>query len=153
MIESERKFKLKFLPAGLASVKIKQAYLMLAEGKQLRVRITESDNELKSHICYKANVDGSITDKHEYEYQIPNDDALELFNTTNIRLNKIRYTTNYNGCHVDIDIYPNGMQIVEIETPENKNLTALPDYCGEELTGLREFSNIKIALSNAGMVS
>ena len=151
MIESERKFKLKYLPSGLESFEIKQAYLMLAEGKQLRVRITQSADDIKSHICYKANVEGSVTDKHEYEYQIPNDHALELFNSTNIRLSKTRYSTNHQGGHVDIDIYANGLQVVEIETPAGIELTHLPDYCGEELTGLREYSNIKLALLNAGI--
>jgi adenylate cyclase len=151
MIESERKFKLQFLPSGLQSVEIKQAYLMLAEGKQLRVRITQSTHDIKSYLCYKANVEGSATDKHEYEYQIPNEDALELFNATNIRLTKTRYSTEYKDCHVDIDLYPNGLQVVEIETSEGIELTDLPDYCGEELTGLHEYSNIKLALLNAGI--
>ena len=151
MIESERKFKLKFLPSGLESVEIKQAYLMLGEGKQLRVRITQSATDIKSYICYKANVGGSLTDKHEYEYQIPNEDALELYNSTNIRLFKTRYKTKYQACQVDIDIYPNGLQVVEIETPAGVELTHLPDYCGDELTGLREYSNIKLALLNAGI--
>ena len=150
MIESERKFKLKYLPTGLEFVQIKQAYLMLAEGKQLRVRITQSKNDITSHICYKAKVAGSITDKHEYEYQIPYEEALELHNSTDIRLTKTRYPTDYNNGHVDIDIYPNGLQVVEIEIPQGIELTTRPDYCGEELTGLREFSNIRLALLNAG---
>jgi CYTH domain-containing protein len=47
---------------------------------------------------------------------------------------------------VDIDVLDNGKSWVEIEF--KKDLKSLPDYCGEEITGNKEYSNIQIALGN-----
>lgn len=154
MLERERKFKLKFMPKDTApALVIRQAYLMLSDGKQLRVRITQTDDITVSYICYKASVSGSQTDKNEFEYQIPNEDAIELFNSTDLQLNKIRYSKSLGFSHADIDIYPNGLEIVEIETPENVTLNELPDFCGEEITGIKEYSNIYLALQNESAVA
>ena len=149
MLERERKFKLKYMPEGLGNgTSIRQAYLMLEDGKQLRVRLANTDGSTVAHICYKANVEGSATDKHEYEYQIPAEDGLELFNSTDLRLTKQRYKSSFGQCQVDIDVYPGGLSVVEIEMPEGVELNSLPDYCGEEVTGQKEYSNIALAIKN-----
>lgn len=145
--EKERKFKLKHLPNGMplksfASVNIKQGYLMFEGNKHLRVRIY---NDHYGFICFKTII--SDQEKNEYEYEIPLEEALELYNSTNIKLEKTRIPTfdDY-GNHIDIDIYPNGLQVVEIEFDEFP--PALPDYFGEEVTGQKEYSNIYIAKQN-----
>ena len=102
--------------------------------------------ERERNICYKASVAGSATDKNEFEYRIPNEDAFELFNSTDLQVNKIRYSKSLGFSHADIDIYKDGLEIVEIETPDNVTLNELPDFCGEEITGIKEYSNIYLAL-------
>src|SRR5208283_617884 len=95
MIEQERKFKLKYLPDNLKylpdnlyCLSIKQAYLMLTDHKQLRVRI--SDNHF-AFICYKSYI--STTLRNEYEYEIPIEEGQELYDSSNIKLEKKRYRT------------------------------------------------------------
>lgn len=143
--EKERKFILKYLPENInIPVKIKQAYLMLnGEDKtQLRVRIVERNiYNIDAYICYKKCLDS--TSRDEYEYEIPIIDAFELFNSSKYQLTKERYQFMYKGNNVDIDIYPNGLAVVEIEFEDE--LTEIPDFCGDEVTGQREYSNIYLA--------
>jgi CYTH domain-containing protein len=139
MIEKERKFILKHLPSDLYHMeRIQQGYLMFDGNKHLRVRIID-DNI--GFITIKTIV--SDTTKIEYEYEIPLEDAIELMNSTDITLRKVRYKTLFDGNLVDIDIYENGLSVVEIEYQDQLN--NIPDYCGKEITGKKKYSNIRIA--------
>lgn len=145
MIEKERKFKLKYpVFDGLKGVRIKQGYLMVKGKKHLRVRIIEGKT-ITATLTYKSKID-EVT-KLEYEYEIPINEALELYNSTDVKLEKTRYKTKFDGNQVDIDVLDNGKCWVEIEF--ERELKKLPDYCGEEVTGNKEYSNIQIALSNS----
>jgi adenylate cyclase len=142
MIEKERKFLMKYQPSDLYHMeRIEQGYLMFDGPKHLRVRIID---DMVGFITLKTIVND--TTKIEYEYEIPLDDAKEMMNSTNIKLRKTRYKTHYDGNPVDIDIYPSGLSVVEIEY--STELTNIPDYCGKEITGKKEYSNIKIARKN-----
>lgn len=141
MLEKERKFKLKYLPGGLVPQKIKQGYLMFEGKKHLRVRIT--DNK-KAELAFKTILSKEI--KKEFEYDIPLKDAKDMYNDTSITIEKTRYSTKFGKNKVDIDIYASGIQVVEIEF--NSPLKKLPDYCGKEVTGQKQYSNIVMALNN-----
>jgi adenylate cyclase len=142
MIEKERKFLLKQLPSDLYYMeRIQQGYLMFDGNKHLRVRIID-DNI--GFITIKTIL--SDTTKIEYEYEISLSDAIEMMNSTEIKLRKVRYKTLFVGNSVDIDIYENGLSVVEIEYDDE--LVNIPDYCGEEVTGKKEYSNIQIAKNN-----
>lgn len=141
MIERERKFKLRYLPEGLTPIHIKQAYLMFDKKKQFRVRIIDGK---KAFIAYKVKIDK--TTKSEYEYEIPIRDANHLYQSTNVKLEKTRYKTTFEGNVVDIDVYADGRTSVEVEF--ETTLISLPDYCGEEITGNKEWSNLSIAKKN-----
>jgi len=141
MRELERKFKLKYLPTNTAEpVIIKQAYLLLQGPKHLRVRIIDDKT---AFMTYKEIV--SSVEKKEYEFPIPISEANELYENATHKLIKKRYCSKFNDNQVDIDVYPNGLQVVEIEFEEELN--EIPDYCGEEVTGKKEYSNIGFALS------
>lgn len=137
MIEKERKFKLDYLPEWDAKEEIKQAYLLVEEYKHLRIRIID---DKRAYIAFKI---GYSQERLEYEYEIPYFDGLEMYINSELKLEKTRYKTSYENNNVDIDIYPGGLAIVEIEF--KKELNNIPDYCGEEVTGIREYSNISIA--------
>jgi len=141
MIEQERKFKLKFLPEKLESVEIKQGYLVSDGDRVLRVRIIDDKTALMTFKISKSD-----TIRNEYEYKILIEDGLELYKNSLYRITKRRYYTTFNGNHVDIDVYKNGKSVIEIEF-ENE-LTDLPPYCGEEVTGVKEWSNIWMAMHN-----
>ncbi len=145
MIEKERKFLLKYMP-DLGSYfnepkLIKQGYLILDKKKHLRIRIT---NNFYCHICYKQKINNYS--KYEFEYLIPKEEGFKLYDLSEFKLEKNRFVTVFNNHKVDIDIYPSGLSIVEIEFDEFLN--DIPDYCGEEITGQKKYSNIFLAKSN-----
>lgn len=137
--EKERRFILKYLPENLGSQIIKQAYLMLDGNQHLRVRITDGKPELGFKIFH------SFEERTEFEYEIPLNDALEMFDTAKYKLDKRRYSTVFEGNKVHIDIYASGKKTVEVEF-ENE-LKNIPPYCGEEITGVNGWSNIWIAMN------
>lgn len=145
MIEKERKFLLKEMPVLGSYFKepkmIQQGYLMLDEGRQLRIRIV---NDYDCYLTYKETITPEM--KREYEYKIAYEDAIIMYETCRFKLEKKRFTTVYKEYHVDIDIYPSGKQVVEIEY-ENE-LEEIPEYCGKEITGKKEYSNIWMAKQN-----
>ncbi len=141
MIEKERKFILLEMPKTDISIELKQAYLMFEGMKHLRVRIINNE---KAYIAFKDIKTPCI--KIEYEYEIPLKDAIEMFNSSCYRVEKIRHKTMFDGNCVDIDVYPNGLSVVEIEY--ETELVSIPNYCGEEVTGISEYSNIGIAIKN-----
>lgn len=124
---------------GLASVRIKQGYIMLGDNQQLRVRLVKD----KAFLAYKTDIDQYS--KHEYEYQIPYKDGMELYLSSKYRVEKTRYPTAFQGNSVDIDIYDHGVSVVEIEY--ESDLKEIPTYCGTEVTGEMEYSNIYIAMN------
>ena len=138
MIEQERKFILKYLPSGLKSEKIKQGYVSNNGKSQVRVRIID---DINSFITIKFKID--IQRRNEFEYKIPLSDAVEIYESCILKLEKTRYKTKFNSNKVDIDIYESGEGVVEIEF-ENE-LTSIPDYCGDEITGNKDWSNITFA--------
>jgi adenylate cyclase len=145
MIEKERKFLLKYMP-DLGSYfnepkLIKQGYLILDKKKHLRIRIT---NNFYCHICYKESI--SKSDKYEFEYLIPKEQGFKLYELSEFKLEKKRYTTFFKEHNVDIDVYPSGLSVVEIEFIDE--LIDIPDYCGKEITGIKKFSNREIAKMN-----
>ena len=139
MIEKERKFALKWMPETICKNEIKQAYLLFEGNQHLRVRIIDDSY---AYLTLKTMHSAQI--RTEYEYNIPLPDAYEMFISSKVKLTKTRYKTLFNGNSVDIDIYPNGMSVVEIEYEDE--LTELPEYCGEEVTGVSKYSNVAIAL-------
>jgi CYTH domain-containing protein len=142
MIEKERKFLLKQLPSDLYYMqRIEQGYVMIDGKTHLRVRIIDSS---KGYLTLKSDITESS--KLEYEYEIPLTDAINIFELSKYWLKKIRYKTTYKGNSVDIDVYENGLSVVEIEYEDE--LVDIPDYCGEEVTGKKEYSNIQLAINN-----
>lgn len=142
MIEKERKFKLLYLPDNLPHQQIQQGYLMVESDKYLRVRIIDGKN---AFITYKIGEKSEY--RLEFEYEIPIQDGIELMNSTEIKLSKTRYKTKYCGNIVDIDICDNGISTVEVEYITDE-LVDIPDYCGDCVNGISQYSNFNIALSN-----
>lgn len=145
MIEKERKFILKRMPVLGDYFKtpktIKQGYLMIEGTRQLRIRIV---NDYDCFITYKETIDAQT--KREFEYTIAYEDAIIMYETCRYRLEKKRFTTVYKDYKIDIDIYPSGKQVVEVEYKDE--MAEIPDYCGKEVTGNKEYSNVWIAKQN-----
>lgn len=126
------------MPKCDSKIEIKQGYLMFQDNKQLRVRIID---DKKAFLTFKTFHNSKV--RTEYEYEIPVLEAIEMFETAICRLHKTRYKKTFQGNNVDIDVYPDGLSVVEIEYEQE--LLSIPDYCGEEITGLSQYSNVSIA--------
>jgi CYTH domain-containing protein len=136
----EKKFILKTLPEGLSGIDMKRAYLMFEGNMHLSVRII---NNASAFLIFKTLHTDIV--RTEYEYEISFQDAIEMFNTSKCKLQKTRYRTTFEGNHVDIDVFPSGKAVVEIAF-ENE-LEEIPPYCGDEVTGQKEWSNVSMAQS------
>jgi len=142
--EIERKFLIaKSIPWDMGQQKlIKQGYILIEEDKHLRIRII--DNKAIIGLKYFGE-----QERDEYEYEIPLIDGLEILHKCSLKLEKIRNTISPldNGYVVDIDTYPNGLIVAEVEfkSVEDANNFTLIDWFGEEITGKREYSNITLA--------
>jgi adenylate cyclase len=142
--EIERKFLIETeISPDLGQQKlIKQGYILLDKGKQLRVRIIDH----QSFLCLKY-VNGMNRD--EYEYEIPLLDGLEILSKCKHKLEKIRTTIIpvHNEFIIDIDRYPNGLTVAEVEfkTQELADKFVPIDWFGPEITGQKEYSNITLA--------
>lgn len=141
-IEKERKFLLTELPSDLKFevINIKQGYVLTKGDKQFRVRIID---DKKASIAYKYKID--LVSKAEFEYDIPLEDGLNIYNSCTFKLEKKRYKSKIDNITVDIDFYmgSNIPPVVEIEY--EGELTNIPSFCGEEVTGKKKYSNIQIA--------
>ena len=141
--EIERKFLLTGsvpVPTKFDKLNIKQAYLTAEKGKQIRVRVV---NNKIGWLCVKYT-ENLIRD--EFEYEIPLKDAKTMFEKSQLKVEKKRISFTNKG-HYDIDTYPNGLVVVEVEfkSEAQMNKWVKPNWLGEEITGNPKYSNITLA--------
>ena len=143
-IISERKFLVKdnsFINDAVKSEFIKQGYL--ASNKIFETRVTVINNN--SYICIKTS-DCSLERKQFY-YNIPDNEAEELFNKCADKVYKTRYTVpgKEYGITWTVDVF-HGKDLIlaEIEINDNKILY-FPSWLGEEVTEDEKYYNCNIA--------
>jgi CYTH domain-containing protein len=143
--EIERKFLLVDdiippVPEHYQSFHIKQGYLLAEKDKQVRIRITALSAVIG--IKFTENI---IRD--EFEYEIPMDEGLQIYDKLDLKLEKQRTSFNIGRYHYDIDTFPNDMKFceVEFESIEDMNNWVKPTWLGNEITGVKKYSNIVLA--------
>jgi len=126
------------------SQSIHQGYLVSEkEGWTIRIRII---NEKESWITLKYPL--SELSRHEFEYLIPLQEAIEIMQITKYKVNKIRYLLNLKPGTWVVDCfkennYPLVLAEVELDSPQ-ENITT-PKWCFKEVTGLEELNNASLA--------
>jgi adenylate cyclase len=146
--EIERKFLLVEgasipIPAIYKNFYIKQGYIHGDKDKNVRIRLTTD----KAVLGLKFT-DEAITD--EFEYKIPKEDGRAIYAKTTNRVEKKRLSFNRNKVHYDVDSYPNGIIIVEVEfkSIHQMALWEKPSWIGDEVTGFEQYSNVVMAKQN-----
>lgn len=151
-VEIERKFLLKNKPVEnwevLYKMNIKQGYLLLQDNKQIRIRLTSENIGV---LCYKECFDA--IHRKELEQIINYDLAKVMYDLCPIKLekNRTKFVHTYSSYSFELDEYPNGLSVIEIEVQKEEEFQLIIDILirdniiGEEITGVKEYSNIEIA--------
>ena len=147
-VEIERKFIVKsdiwHTVSKPEPVLIHQGYLLVTDETTIRVRYTEK----KGTMSIKGKQQGNSRD--EYEYEIPLDEAKEIFkNHCQKIISKKRYKIPLGSLIWEVDEYINnllGLIIAEVELKnENQRIDTLPEWIGEEITQDIKYSNAFLA--------
>ena len=134
-IEIERKFLVKNSAwRRLATGKhYRQGYLLADSGQAVRVRTIGE----KGYLTIKAASTGAT--RHEYEYEIPLNDAVEMLDNHCLQplIIKKRYKIPFEGLVWEVDEFEGvnqGLIIAEIELETEDLFFVKPDWIGEQVT-------------------
>jgi adenylate cyclase len=128
------------------SVVYKQGYLSSEPTSSILVRISDT--------CAWLNIKSATigTQRHEYEYQIPLSDALEILTALCKKpiIEKTRYFVRHNHHTWEIDEFygeNQGLIVAEIELSEQDQSFEKPSWLGEEVTHDKRYYNNNLAVT------
>ena len=146
-IEIERRFLVKnedWKSHIILSEDFNQAYMNSnADEWTIRVRIIDNN---KSYLTLKSSKNGLFN--YEFEYPIPNKDAMELLNLSKYKITKTRYQLKINDRNWVVDCFGglnSSLTIAEIELSSESEKIKIPSWCGQEITGIKSLSNASLA--------
>ncbi len=146
-IEIERRFLVKnedWRSKVIFSEDFSQAYLNSnIDAWTVRIRII---NNHQSYITLKSALNGLTN--YEFEYQIPIQDALELFNLSKNKITKTRYQLKIDEKDWVVDCFKglnSSLTIAEIELSSESEQIQIPTWCEQEITGIKSLSNASLA--------
>ena len=154
-IEIERRFLVKnedWKLKGIISEEFSQAYLN-SNPDEWTIRIRIIDNN-QSYITLKSFINGFVN--YEFEYQIPKQDALELFKLSKHKITKTRYQLKINQMDWVVDCFSgsnSSLKIAEIELSSESEKIEVPSWCGKEITGIKSLSNASLAKTPISKIS
>ncbi|MDR0860168.1 MAG: hypothetical protein LBO09_04225 [Candidatus Peribacteria bacterium] len=141
--EQERKFLLHSLPENFSqypSASVQQHYLFTQDPE---VRIRQKGEEY--FLTIKR---GTGIIRTEIEISLSPQTFQELLPLTTVSITKKRSAIPLNDGHIaEVDLYPNGLQIVEVEFKDQESLTSfsVPPWFGAEVSGKKEYANVNLA--------
>ena len=146
-IEIERRFLVKnedWKSQVILSEDFRQAYLNSSIDEwTIRVRIIDRN---QSYITLKSYLNHLIN--HEFEYSIPIQDAIELFNLSKHKITKTRYQLKIDRKDWVVDSFKglnSSLTIAEIELNSESEQIQIPAWCEKEITGIKSLSNASLA--------
>ncbi|MFV2061669.1 MAG: CYTH domain-containing protein [Gammaproteobacteria bacterium] len=145
-LEIERKFLLKndsWRDLCQKGKKYIQGYLTGSELASVRVRLEDD----KAFLNIKSMTYDIV--RTEYEYSIPNDDAVEMLEKlcTKPLISKMRYDVLINNKKWEIDVFEGdneGLIVAEIELESENEKIELPDFIAEEVSDDSRYYNINL---------
>lgn len=142
--EIERKFLVsgEFIHLAVRQIEIVQGYLSVDPGRVIRVRISDSKIAILS---VKAPAINTHFSRHEWEFEIPVSEALEILNVCLPEvISKTRFIVPFKSHNFEVDIFHGkneGLIIAELELDSEDEPYEKPDWLGDEVTGKPEFYN------------
>ena len=154
-IEIERRFLVKnedWRGKVILSEDFSQAYLNSNSDEWVvRVRIIDQN---QAYITLKFSINGLLN--YEFEYPIPNEDAIELLNLSKYKVTKTRYQLKINEQNWVVDSFGgsnSSLKIAEIELSSESEEINVPSWCGQEITGIKSLSNASLAKTPISQLS
>lgn len=146
-LEIERKFLIRgesWRQASTGSAPILQGYFARTPLVRARIRIYGE----KGFITLKSE-NGTLV-RHEFEYEIPKADALEMIEQFSIEpvIAKMRYDVPFEGVVWAVDVFEganSGLILAEAELKSPDQPLALPPWVGREVTDDRRYGNSNLA--------
>ena len=119
-----------------------QGFLINDKEKVIRVRTKGSQAYLTIKSCQSGLV------RHEFEYEIPVDDARQLLRLfTNQQISKTRYKIKVGRHNWDVDVFHErneGLVLAEIELSEEGEDFVVPDWVTKEVTHDERYYNANL---------
>ncbi len=141
-IEIERKFLVlnDSYKASATPHRIAQGYICNASDRVVRIRCYDQ----RAFITLKDATVGFA--RHEFEYEIPVDDARQMLDTMCMRpiIDKTRYCLPQGDLCWEIDEFHGeneGLVVAEIELPSKETKFEKPAFIGREVTGDERYYN------------
>ena len=148
MIEKERKFKVKsekFISLSHKVINIKQGYLSKDNNLAIRIRISDKN----AYLCIKGPTSRSGISRFEFEKEISLIEGIKLLKLCLPRIIfKKRYLIEYKKQLIEVDVFEGflkGLILAEIELNSESQKVNLPDWVGEEVTGVNSFYNSQLS--------
>ena len=148
MIEKERKFKVKsekFISLSHKVINIKQGYLSKDNNLAIRIRISDKN----AYLCIKGPTSRSGISRFEFEKEISLIEGIKLLKLCLPRIIfKKRYLIEYKKQLIEVDVFEGflkGLILAEIELNSESQKVNLPDWLGEEVTGVNSFYNSQLS--------
>ena len=147
-LEIERKFLVKgdYKSLSERSQRIVQGYLSRLPERTVRVRIAGD----KAFLTIKGIGDAEGLSRREWEFEIPVAEAEEMIAICEAGvIDKVRYYVPCGDFVVEVDEFGGanlGLVVAEIELPDVDCHVELPDWLGDEVTGLEQYYNSSLAL-------
>jgi adenylate cyclase len=144
-LEIERRFLVTDpqIVQGLAGEQIRQGYLSTDARRTVRVRVAGE----RAWLTVKGITIGAA--RSEWEFEIPLPDADAMLEVCEALIEKTRYRRTHAGRTWEIDVFqgPNeGLIIAEVELDAADASVAVPDWAGQEVTGLPRYANSRLAI-------
>jgi CYTH domain-containing protein len=150
-LEIERKFLVKgdFKPFIAHTIRIVQGYLCISEQRTIRIRI--KDNKAFLTIKGASNTNGFS--RHEFEYEIPVEDAKELLQMSPYPIIEKERNLIPSKTHTfEVDVFHGvyeGLILAELELQSENETYEKPEWLGKEVTGNKQYYNAFMVAESA----
>jgi len=147
-LENERRFLIEnedWKSQVIFSEDLSQAYLN-SDSDEWTIRVRTINNN-KAFITLKSYLNGLTN--YEFEYSIPLEEGIELIKLSKYKITKTRYQLVINKKNWVVDLFYGSnspLKIAEIELNSEFEEIQVPSWCGQEITGIKSFSNASLAM-------
>ncbi len=150
-LEIERKFLVRddsYARLATRIIEIRQGYLSVEPRHTVRVRLWQCGDDHRGYLTVKGMNNGEI--RAEFEYEIPYDDAVLIYDMCSLVIHKVRHVVPWEGLTWEVDRFLDrheGLTVAEVELPDEDTEVVLPPFIGQEVTDDSRYYNSNMAIN------